>query len=76
MCGTHLAEIAASGLQQQIHKYSIMAKTQKTPTKAQFEAFEAAYQYFNQVLFSYELPPVILNLSRKSKAMGFVAPFR
>jgi len=53
-----------------------MAKTQKTPTKAQFEAFEAAYEYFNQVLFSYELPPVILNLSRKSKAMGFVAPFR
>ena len=53
-----------------------MAKTKKTPTNAQFEAFEAAYQYFNEVLFSYELPPVILNLSRKSKAMGFAAPFR
>ena len=47
-----------------------------TPTKQQFEAFENAYQYFNEVLFHYELPPVILNLSRKSKAMGFVAPFR
>jgi len=47
-----------------------------TPTKAQFKAFEEAYDYFNQVLFHYELPPVILNLSRKSKAMGFVAPFR
>ena len=48
----------------------------KTPTKQQFEAFENAYIYFNVVLFKKELPPVILNLSRKSKAMGFVAPFR
>ena len=48
----------------------------KTPTKSQFEAFESAYNYFNQVLFHYELPPVILNLSRKSKAMGFAAPNR
>lgn len=48
----------------------------QTPTSAQFQAFEAAYNYFNQVLFHYELPPVILNLSRKSKAMGFAAPNR
>jgi len=47
-----------------------------TPTKQQFTAFESAYEYFNQVLFSNELPPVILNLSRKSRAMGFVAPNR
>lgn len=47
-----------------------------TPTKSQFEAFENAYQYFNKKLFADELPAVILNLSRKSKAMGFVAPFR
>jgi predicted SprT family Zn-dependent metalloprotease len=47
-----------------------------TPTKQQFEAFENAYQYFNVVLFAKQLPPVLLNLSRKSKAMGFVAPFR
>ena len=53
-----------------------MAKTKKTPTNAQFEAFESAYQYFNEVLFAYELPDVILNLSRKSKAMGFAAPNR
>ncbi|MEM6359656.1 MAG: SprT-like domain-containing protein [Bacteroidota bacterium] len=46
------------------------------PTTAQFEAFEDAYEYFNERLFDNELPPVILNLSRKSKAMGFVAPFR
>ena len=50
--------------------------TSKTPTKQQFEAFENAYEYFNVVLFQKQLPPVILNLSRKSKAMGFVAPFR
>lgn len=55
------------------HKSSIM---KKTPTKSQFAAFESAYEYFNQRLFHYELPRVILNLSRKSKSMGFVAPFR
>lgn len=54
-----------------------MKNTNKlTPTKQQFAAFESAYEYFNQVLFSKELPPVILNLSRKSRAMGFVAPNR
>ena len=47
-----------------------------TPTVQQFKAFENAYDYFNQVLFGGVLPGVILNLSRKSKAMGFVAPFR
>lgn len=47
-----------------------------TPTKQQFEAFENAYQYFNKALFKKELPDVILNLSRKNSAMGFVAPFR
>ena len=47
-----------------------------TPTKSQFEAFENSYQYFNKKLFAGELPPVLLNLSRKSKAMGFVAPNR
>ena len=47
-----------------------------TPTAKQFKAFEAGYDYFNELLFDGKLPPVILNLSRKSKAMGFVAPFR
>ena len=47
-----------------------------TPTVQQFKAFENAYDYFNQVLFGGVLPGVILNLSRKSKAMGFVAPLR
>jgi len=47
-----------------------------TPTKAQFTALENAYDYFNTVLFSGELPPIFLNLSRKSKAAGFAAPKR
>lgn len=47
-----------------------------TPTKQQFTAFEKSYEYFNTVLFDNELPPVILNLSRKSKSMGFAAPNR
>lgn len=57
-----------------------MSQTKKqrnfSPTTQQFSAYELAYEYFNRVLFNHELPPVILNLSRKSKAMGFVAPFR
>ncbi len=47
-----------------------------TPTIEQFNAMQNAYSYFNKVLFAGELPGVILNLSRKSKACGFVAPFR
>lgn len=46
------------------------------PTLSQFRALQKGYEYFNRVLFSKELPAVILNLSRKSKAAGFVAPFR
>ncbi len=53
-----------------------MKPTLPTPTLQQFKAFEDAYVYFNQTLFGGALPGVILNLSRKSKAMGFVAPFR
>ena len=48
----------------------------KIPTLKQFEALQGAYTYFNKELFGNELPGVILNLSRKSKAMGFAAPFR
>lgn len=47
-----------------------------TPTLEQFNAMQNAYTYFNKVLFGGDLPSVILNLSRKSKAAGFVAPFR
>lgn len=46
------------------------------PTIIQFEAFENAYEYFNKRLFDDQLPPVILNLSHKNSAMGFVSPFR
>ncbi|MFK7982773.1 MAG: SprT-like domain-containing protein [Saprospiraceae bacterium] len=53
-----------------------MIETYDSPTTAQFDAFEDAYEFFNEKLFDNELPSVILNLSRKSKAMGFVAPFR
>lgn len=53
-----------------------MIGIEMNPTTSQFEAFEDAYDYFNERLFENQLPPVILNLSRKSKAMGFVAPFR
>lgn len=47
-----------------------------TPTIEQFTALQKAYGYFNRVLFQKKLPAVILNLSRKHQAAGFVAPFR
>lgn len=53
-----------------------MATTTKVPTIDQFNAFQKAYTYFNKKLFKAQLPEVILNLSRKSKAMGFAAPCR
>jgi hypothetical protein len=46
------------------------------PTKDQFANFQALYDYFNKELFSGELPPIILNFSRKSKVAGFFAPNR
>jgi SprT-like family len=48
----------------------------RNPTISQFKAFENAYDYFNAKLFNNELPSVILNLSRKSKNMGFAAASR
>ena len=48
----------------------------ETPTLKQFQALQGAYTYFNHKLFDGKLPSVILNLSRKSKAMGFACAFR
>jgi predicted SprT family Zn-dependent metalloprotease len=46
------------------------------PTEAQFKAFQAMYDYFNERLFEGKLPACLLNLSRANKAMGFFAPNR
>lgn len=46
------------------------------PTEAQFKALQSIFDYFNERLFNAELPHILLNLSRKSKAMGFFAPNR
>jgi hypothetical protein len=43
----------------------------KTPTGEQFRAYEAAFDYFNRALFSGQLPPVMLNFSRKARSRGF-----
>jgi len=50
-------------------------KKQLPPTASQFSALLGAYNYFNETLFKGKLPSVILNLSRKNQAAGFVAPF-
>jgi len=46
------------------------------PTAAQFAAYRAMYDYFNRELFGGKLSPVMLNFSRKAKALGFFAPKR
>lgn len=48
----------------------------KTPTTAQFAAFQGMYDYFNRVLFGGALRPVILNFSRAANTLGFFAPDR
>lgn len=57
-----------------------MKKKQKqpvpTPTEEQFNALNAAYQYFNQTLFDGALPGRILNFSRKKNTHVFLAPGR
>src|SRR4051812_47129509 len=46
------------------------------PTRAQFDAYQGMYDFFNRVLFAGELAPVLLNFSRASKTLGFFAPER
>lgn len=46
------------------------------PTNSQFEAYRAMWTYFNEVLFSGALTPVILNFSRAANSLGFFAPER
>src|SRR4051812_41508378 len=42
-----------------------------TPTGEQFSAYEGAFGYLNEKLFGGELPPAMLNFSRKSNSRGF-----
>jgi hypothetical protein len=51
-------------------------KTLPTPTEAQFMNLNKAFDYFNMALFNGELRPCLLNLSRKKRTHGFLAPYR
>lgn len=46
------------------------------PTPQQIAAFQAMFDHYNAELFDDALPQVILNFSRKAKALGFFAPER
>lgn len=50
--------------------------TTATPTTSQWNAYQAAFDHFNRVLFGGSLDHVILNFSRKAKSYGFCAPDR
>lgn len=49
---------------------------QLSPTNELYAPLVKAYDHFNSVLFSDELPPVILTLQRKKNVMGFFAAKR
>jgi hypothetical protein len=50
--------------------------TMSQVTLPQFQAYQKAFDYFNEVLFKNELPGVFLNFSRMPSAHGFFAPKR
>jgi predicted SprT family Zn-dependent metalloprotease len=51
--------------------------SRETPTGEQFVAYQAMAEYFNEQLFGGDLPPVLLNFSRKGRQVrGFFAPDR
>jgi hypothetical protein len=45
-------------------------------TPAQYRAFQQAYDFFNEALFSRTLPQVMVTLQRKAKAKGYFSPER
>ena len=45
-------------------------------TKKQFNTLEDIFNFYNEALFSNELPPCLVNLSRHKGAHGFFAPER
>lgn len=52
-------------------------KIKGDPTRDQFAAYSAMYDYFNRTLFGGRLSPVFLNFSRASaRTRGFFAPSR
>lgn len=46
------------------------------PSEELYQSLEAAYQYFNKVLFNDKLPDVIFTVQRQKGVMGFFAPER
>ncbi|MEM7757939.1 MAG: SprT-like domain-containing protein [Cyanobacteria bacterium P01_A01_bin.40] len=48
----------------------------KTPTQELWESYEAAFDFFNQMLFDGELPQCVLNFSCKGRANGAFTPAR
>ncbi len=40
-------------------------------TTKEYSSFDQAYDFYNQELFDNELPPCLITLQRKSKAMGY-----
>lgn len=56
-------------------KIKIMSNQITAPTKAQSEAMQKSYEYFNVELFNGELPNCMLNFSRSGRrVMGFFIP--
>ncbi len=43
------------------------------PTSRNYDSFTAAYDHFNRELFAGKLPPCLITLQRKNKALGYFA---
>jgi hypothetical protein len=50
--------------------------TPQTITEREYQAFQAAYDFFNAELFGSSLPHVLVTLQRHAKARGYFAPDR
>jgi len=48
----------------------------KNPTKEAYAELQQAYDYFNQALFSKQLPTCLITLQRKPRAKGYFSPNR
>jgi hypothetical protein len=45
-------------------------------TQVEYQAFQAAYDFFNMALFHEPLPQVLVTLQRRGQSYGYLAPER
>lgn len=51
-------------------------RSRSTPTRETYGELQEAYDHFNRVLFSGELPPCLITLQREKRTCGYFSPER